>query len=212
MRRKTARLARRNHRLEHLVRRKGCVDVDQQSPIPVVGDQGGRGGLVDLEAVADRLLLVVVPLDQGLSGLVVDAFDLGRVVENVVGSSGALAYPSSGKAAYDRLLVKDEVDDPVEVCHGCKRVGLCNRAGKSVEDESALRIILLQPLVDHRDGDLVRNEIACSENRLDTHSKPGLVLDVLPEQVSRGDVGDAVYILRLRGDRSLAGPGRAEKD
>ena len=65
----------------------------EESHAPVeLQDRPGHVG-EDLEPVPDRLWLVVVPLDEGLAGLVVLARDLGRIEHEVVDAAGGGVEP-----------------------------------------------------------------------------------------------------------------------
>ena len=77
----------------------------QQAGRVVVGDQRSGLGVVDLQAPSDRLLAVVVALDQPRAVLIADAFVLGRVKLDVIDVSLVLdAYAPSGQPADDLLV------------------------------------------------------------------------------------------------------------
>src|ERR1700728_1464568 len=66
----------------------GGVDALQDALVGVVGDQGGRLVLVDLDAVPDRLFAVVVALEQVAAAVVTGVF-AGRGVEQDVPDAAA---------------------------------------------------------------------------------------------------------------------------
>ena len=112
------------------------VDPAQQAGVVVVADERLGLGVVDLEPAADRLLLVVVALDQAGAVLVADALVLGRVELDVVDVGRVLdAHAPAGEAPHE--LVVGHVDQeragevPAEaVERRGERVGLVDGAGK----------------------------------------------------------------------------------
>ncbi len=79
-----------------------AVEAAQQARAVVVVDQRGRLRVVDLQAAADRLLLVVLALDQPRAVLVADALVLGGVELHVVDVAGVLhAHPPPGEPAHE---------------------------------------------------------------------------------------------------------------
>ena len=119
------------------------VDAGEQALAIVEARQ--RGGLfpVDLQAVPDGLGLVVVALHH----LAVDQ------------------HAAAGEPTDELLLVDDQLEDPVELLaqvgqRGPQLLGLGDRAREPVEQEAGLGIRLGQPVLDHRHGDLVGDEVA----------------------------------------------------
>ena len=96
--------------------------------------------------------------------------------------------------------------------HLVERLGLDEVAREPVEDEPADRIVLREPVADQRDRQLVRDELAGGEDRLDLAAELGPVGDRSAEHVARRDVGHAVG----RGDplclRALPGSLRPENE
>ena len=70
--------------------------------------------LEDLQSVPHRLRLVVLPLDEGLSGLVVLALDLGRVEHQVVDATRPGVHEAILDAVNDRLEGHVQVDHDVD--------------------------------------------------------------------------------------------------
>ncbi len=76
----------------------------EHSLLGVVVEHGPRVVREHLEAVANGLWLVVLPLDQVLAGLVVLAVNLGRVEQGVVHAARAGVDPTVLHAVNDRLF------------------------------------------------------------------------------------------------------------
>ena len=109
----------------------------------------------------------------------------------------ALLACALGQALHDLVLVGGQLDDrgellavsgqqPVEV------VDLRERPRVAVEEEAVCGVLLAQPVRDELVGQAVGDVVARVHDRLDLLAELGLVLDVGPEDVARGDVGDPV--------------------
>src|SRR5215211_4132555 len=142
---------RRPHVVVDLLRRPRAVEAAQEALVLVVLDQ--RLGLlvVDGESVADRLRLVVVPLDQPRAVLVADAVVLRGVELDVVDVLVLHADPPPGQAP-DHLLVRDVDQEgggqraPVLPEGPVEHLRLLGRARKAVEQESVLALVRVDPL------------------------------------------------------------------
>src|SRR4051794_32418912 len=98
---------RRNHRPDVVVnlgRLARAVDPPHQPPLVVVLDERLGLVVVDLEAVANDLGLVVVALDQPRAVLVADIVVLGRIELDVVVVAALDAHPAAGQAPLDLLV------------------------------------------------------------------------------------------------------------
>ncbi len=101
--------------------------------------------MVDLQALADRLLLIVLPLDQARAVLVADALVLGRVELQVVDVAALRAHPAATQAAH-HLVVGDldqehRQQSPFQRGERIpQRVGLLLVAGEAVQQEPVARI------------------------------------------------------------------------
>src|SRR3954471_12682581 len=126
-----------------LGRRAGAVEAPEQAALLVEGNQLGRLVVVDAEALAHRLGLVVVALDELRAVLVTDALVLGRVEVDVVDVARLLAHAAAGDP-FDDLLVRrlDEqhrgqpVSEILE--RAVERLRLLGVARKAVEQEAVL--------------------------------------------------------------------------
>ena len=113
------------------LRRTGSAAV---GPLAVVADQGLGLLVIDLKALQDGFLLVVVALDQRLAGGVVLALDLGRIEFDMIGAAGGHMHTTAAHAIDDLAIrhidFEHEVDRHAGILHG---VGLRNRARETVE-------------------------------------------------------------------------------
>src|SRR3954449_9099696 len=147
-----------------LGRRAGAVEAPEQAALLVEGNQLGRLVVVDAEALAHRLGLVVVALDELRAVLVTDALVLGRVEVDVVDVARLLAHAAAGDP-FDDLLVRrlDEQHrgQPASeiLKRAVERLGLVGVARKAVEQEAVLAFAVVHTAQDHPDDDLVRHEV-----------------------------------------------------
>ena len=93
-----------------------------------------------------------------------------------------------------------------------ERLGLSERAGKSIKDESIRGIRLLEPLDDHRDDQVVRNQITVVHVLLGLLAELGPLADRLPEHVSRGYVRKTEVTHQAASLRTLPRPRWPEQD
>src|ERR671933_901246 len=178
----------------HLGGRARAVEAAQEIALVVVLDEWRGLLLVDLEALADRLLAVVVALLERLAVDIADALALGRVELDVV-DVAVRALPAAGQAAHD--LVGRHLDEQrggqaaPELGHLLlQRLGLGDVAGEAVEQEAVLAVAVGEAAEDHPDDDLVGHEVAALHVRLRLAPEVGLVGDGLPEHVPGGHVAD----------------------
>ena len=92
----------------------GSLELGQDALLAEVVEDGPRLVGEDLQAVADRLRLVVLPLDEWLSRDVVPALDLGRAEEQVVDPPRAGVDEAVLDAVDDRLEGHVQVDHDVD--------------------------------------------------------------------------------------------------
>ena len=91
------------------------------------------------------------------------------------------------------------------------RLGLLDGAREPVEDVPARLDRGDDGLAQHVHHDAIGNQVAAVEVGLDRPPERRLVLDVLSQQVTAGDVGDPEPFGQLPGLRALAGAGRADQ-
>ena len=92
-----------------------------------------------------------------------------------------------------------------------QRVGLADGAREAVEQEAVVAL-LLDLVQDHRDHELVGDEVAADHELLGLLAELGLVLAVLAQQVAGADVRQPEVLAQARGLGALTGPGRTEED
>ena len=142
----------------------------------------------------DELAGRAVVLDDRLRLLVVDREPLRspRGVSSSRPSSGARSCIRSSATSSGRSKKRIRVEaaaDPGQ--HRVERLGLGEVARKAVEDEAVDGVVLREPLADHRDRDLVGNELAARHDRLD--ARPSSVESSRrAEHVAGRDVRDSL--------------------
>ena len=168
------------------------MDADDVAVLrPVVLDERCRLPVVQREAPLDRL-------------------------ERVVGAAldlGALEHPVDQLLPVADLELEDDVDRALELAQQhVERLSLRHRAREAVEDEARDRVAAREPVADQVDHQLVVDELAGVEHRLQLAAERRLELAHLAQHVAGRDVRDAVGgrdLLRLR---PLATPLRSQDD
>src|SRR5258706_11391229 len=118
--------------------------VTLRGPIRIVVHQRPRLLAVDLEALPDRLLPVVVALNQGLARNVVLARHLWRIEFDVVDASRSGMHPAPAHPLNDLVLGHVDLEHEVETDAGlAHRLRLGNGAWKTVEQVPVLAIQML---------------------------------------------------------------------
>jgi hypothetical protein len=115
------------------VGRAFAVDADERLAALVVLDDGHGVVLEHVQALADRLLGVVVALDQLAATVVADARVVGLVVLDVIVRATLRADPATGQAVDQFLLRGVEVKHDVEVGDLREVLGLREVAGVAVQ-------------------------------------------------------------------------------
>ena len=131
----------------------------------------------------------------------------------VAGAAGT----ATGQPPDHLVVVDDELEHHVELDaavgeHVVEDLGLRDRAREAVEQEAAVRVVLGQPVADHVDGDVVRDEVAPVHERLGLEPERGPLADVRAEDVAGRDLGHREVLgdeLRLC---PLAGSGWPDED
>src|SRR5262245_54564389 len=199
----------------------GCllsVHAVEDATFVVVVDQL-RGLLAVLrEAVLDDVRLIVVADDQLRPVEVADALLLRRVELDVVDVAGVLLAGTAAAEAPEDLLLGDVDEEhrgdlPPQAGHlRVQGLGLRESAREAVEDESVGGLVALQPLGDHADDHLVRDQIAAVHVLLGLPADLGSLLDRGAQDVARRVVGQPEVLLKALPLGSLAAPRRPEQD
>ena len=94
-----------------------------------------------------------------------------------------------------------------------ERLGLVDRAREAVEDEAVARVLLLEALDDHRDDQVVGNELAGVHVALGLACRARSRRSTSPRSMSPVAMyGEPEVVLQPLGLGALAGAGRAEQD
>jgi hypothetical protein len=191
----------------------GRVRIPGRGPLRVVRDE--RLGLlvVDAEAFPDRLLLVVVALDEVLARGVVLARHLRRVVLDVVGAPRGQVDAAAGHAVDDHGVVDVDLDHVLDAhARGLHRLGLRDRARKAVEEKPAGAIGGEDALLHQPGDDVVGDEVAAVHHRLGREPERRAGLDGAAQHVARRDLRNAVLLRDEARLRALAGTRTTQQD
>jgi hypothetical protein len=93
-----------------------------------------------------------------------------------------------------------------------QRLGLIDRPGVAVQDETVSRVGLADAVLDQLVRQLRRHEVAGIEVPLGLQTQLGALFDVLPEQLTGGDLRDPELLGELRRLRPLTGARRPEQN
>mmetsp|Transcript_11996 Transcript_11996/g.18054 ORF Transcript_11996/g.18054 Transcript_11996/m.18054 type:complete len:326 (+) Transcript_11996:371-1348(+) len=160
-------------------------------PVLVVANQRCSLVVVDFQTLANRLFLVVLTLNQRLSGLVVLTLDLGRIVFHMVDTTASLMHPATGQTADNFFVIHGNFDHIVD---GNSLVfqsfSLGDGPRETVEQETVLAIRLLNTLFDQRNDDVVRHQAACCHDFLYLLAQLGLGFHRRTQHVTGGDLGN----------------------
>jgi hypothetical protein len=194
----------------------GRVHPDEDALVGVVGDQRRRLLLVDLQAMPDGPLLVVVTLEQRAPARV--AFVVLLVVELHVPDAAALAAGAPAGQPPDHLVVvDDELEHEVErlapvLEHVAQDLGLRDVPREAVEQETVLRVVLREAVADHGDGDLVGHQVTTVHVRLGQLAKVRAARDVGTEYVTCRDLRDGQVRCDVLGLRPLTRSGGPDQN
>ena len=187
-----------------------AVDALQQALALVIVDKRTRALGVDVEAIANRGLVVVVALIH-----LAVAFRAGGI------GSGAdvaafFAAATLGEALDDNLRVNVDEQRCVERAleagqHVVEGHSLSRGAREAVENEALLAVGLAQALVHEVDDQAIGNQIARIHVALGLLAELGLVLHRGAQNVARGNVRRGEFLNQLGGLRTLAGARGAQQ-
>ncbi|ETB08390.1 hypothetical protein O980_23020 [Mycobacterium avium subsp. paratuberculosis 08-8281] len=169
---------------EHLV--QGADGVDRLELVAVVVQQRRRLVAVHLHPVQDHLVGVVGP-----------AARLEPRQQLVLGHPELQHRVDVGAAAFQHLV---------------QRLGLLQRSGKPVQDETVGGVRLAEPVVDELVGQLRGHQVAGVQVALGLQPQLGPVLDVAAEQLTGGDLRDPELLGELLGLRPLARSRRPQQN
>ena len=212
-------------RFEHAARDR--VDRAEARDRAVLRSVGGAGGgkaliepderlglvVIDLEALEDDLLAVVVALHEVLARHVILAGDLRGVVLRVVRAARGGVH-AAARHALDDLGVRDaDLEDEVDRhAGGAQGLGLGDRAGEAVEEGAVRAVGLGEALLDETDDDVVGHELALVHHGLGGEAERRAGLDGGAKHVARRNLRNAELLADELGLRALAGARRSDED
>ena len=163
--------------------------------------------------MANGFFLVVIALDQVFASDVVLAFDLGRVVLDVVGTARGQVHTAACHAANDLFVVHGDLDHRIDV-HARSDHGLCLRDGawETVEQATVGAIRLGDALFDQADDQLVGDQLAGIHDFFQLQAQGRAGLDRRTQHVTGGNLWNT----ELFGDElclsTFTGPGSSQQN
>ena len=160
--------------------------VDEHLAIIIEFDERLCPILIDDKSVPDRLFNVIIALDEFCAALIAYPFFFWRNVGCMVDCTAFRADATSAQPEHGKLVVADKIENLIYsdgvVGRQHFRLGNCSR--KSVEDETVLTVLLVDPTAQHFQNDMVRSQFATVYVAFDFDADVGLFLDILPEEVT----------------------------
>jgi len=169
--------------------------------------------MVGSQTILHGLRLVILADGQLFAADIADAFLLGGVGNDVVGSAAGQAGAPAGHALFYFLIADFQGNHMVKVDACCfQGFRLSDGAGHAVQDVAVLAVRLLKPFGDDADDDFVRNQLAGIHILLGLQTYGGAVLDGGPQDVAGGDGRNVQLFADDLSLRALAGAGSAQQD
>ncbi len=195
---------------KHFVDGAHAVNVDQNALVFVIIDE--RGGLfrINFQAVAHRFLVIVLSLIQLAAALV--AYGLSAEEIYVITFAAFLAHAPAAQSVHQQRKIDIDIDDRVHFGKFVKFLRLEEVAGKPVEKIALFAIFLFKAPFDDLAGDFIGNELPFIGIRFRKKSDFRTALDVVAENISRGNMRQIVFFGNADSLRALTRAGRAEKD
>src|SRR5690606_29746685 len=181
--------------------------------VAVKSDEGFRLFVIDLQALADGVLPVVIALYQGLATEVIATLVARRIVIHVVDTARSGMHPAPTQAL-DDLVVRDmDLHDVVDRNAGVDQgLSLRNGAGKAVEQEALRAVRACDAVLHQGDDDVIGHQAAAFHDGLHLAAQFTALLHRGTQHVSGGNLGDAVLLSEILGLRALAGTGCTQKN
>ena len=140
------------------------VDRNKHASSGIVVDQRLGLCVIDVQSCFDRLRLVIVSQDEGLSADVTDILDLGRIENDVICRTAADTCASSGHAV-NNIVIRDidihRIVDLLSELFNCsvKCLRLRDRPRESIQKISVLAVVLLNTIYYEVAYELIRYEL-----------------------------------------------------
>src|SRR4026209_2624243 len=206
-----ANLVHRTLARDPVVLRSRCIA--RGGPLSVVVDQRPRLSAVDLEALSDRVLAVVVALHKRLDGLVVAALDPRRVELHVVGTSRSRMNPAPAHAGDDLLVghvdLEHVIDPYITPLHG---FGLRDGAREAIEEIALRAVTMAKALLDQADDDVVGDQLPGIHYFSSFNTQRRRRCACGAQDVAGGDLRDAELLADEIRLRAFAGARRSEQN
>jgi hypothetical protein len=165
------------------------------------------------EPAADRLLAVVVALDERLAGDVVPALHLRRVEHHVVDAPGARVRPPARQTIHDLPVGDRDLDHRIDADPGlAQRFRLGESSREAVEQEAVGAVRLADPLSNEPDNHLVGNQPTRVHRGLRLASERAAGRHGGPQHVAGRDLRNAVALADCLRLRALAAARRSQQD
>jgi len=157
--------------------------------ILIESDQGFGLLVVDMQAVAYRVLAVVGTLCEGLPGNIVDAGITRRIVLQVIDPAGRFVHAAAAETLDDDVVVDMDLDHSIDLDVGVlHRLRLGNGAGKTVEQESFPAIRRGDALPHQGNDQIIGNQPSGGHDVLGLHAQLGAGADRGAQHVTGGDL------------------------
>ena len=130
----------------------------------------------------------------------------------MVAFAAVFANPPAAQPRHEQGEVDVDVDDGVHFGECIQLLRLEEVARKAVQKVAALAVRLREPAFDDLTGDFVGNELPLVRIGLGEQADLGAALDVVAEDVTRGDVRQPEFIGDARSLCAFSGAGGAQQD
>ena len=179
------------HALTHDIHLGVGDDLLQQASLAVVFDDRQSLPPVGAQAVFDRILLVIFTHNQFAAVMVTDTFFGRFIVLDVVGGLAGGAE-ASARCPVKYLFIRDvQINNTVKrAAGGCEyciqSIGLGDCSGESIQDKAVHGVTLIEPLLDDRSGDIIRDQSPLVDNRTGNGTQCSLIYEMVTEKITGG--------------------------
>jgi hypothetical protein len=168
--------------------------------------------LIDIEALAHSVFLVIITLYQSFACFIINAFALRRIVQHMIDAPRCRMYATATQPLDNFFVVNSNLYHVIDInADGNHGFCLRNRARKTIEQKSAGAVGSLDTIFDQTNNNVVRNQATGVHNFLCCKTKFGFRLYCRPQHVAGGDLRNAELLDKEPGLGALAGAGSAKK-
>ena len=169
--------------------------------------------MVDRQAMTHGFFGVVLALHQCITGDVVLAGDLRRVVNSVVNTAAGLVNTSTGDTLNDFFVIDGDFDHVIQFHAGFHQgFSLRNGARKTVEQETVGAIGLADAFLDQVDDQVIGNQTTAVHDALGDQAQFGAGLDRGTQHVAGGDLRDTEFFGDELSLSTFTGPGSSQQN